>query len=201
MFNAIVLAAGLSTRMGARNKLTLSLQDKTIISTVVHNLSQSTVDQITVVVGHEHGVITKALNSFPQVQIVFNSLYENGQMTSIKAGVGALPPQCEGFLICLGDMPSITSEEYNFMLEHYKSSLAKTDTPVVRPIHSDRVGHPVVFHNSYKDDILNAPITSDCKLIIGKNIDHYYPITVGSDNFFTDIDNESEYNHLIQHSS
>ena len=53
MFNAIVLAAGLSTRMGARNKLTLSLQDKTIISTVVHNLSQSTVDQITVVVGHE----------------------------------------------------------------------------------------------------------------------------------------------------
>ena len=43
MFNAIVLAAGLSTRMGARNKLTLSLQDKTIISTVVHNLSQSTV--------------------------------------------------------------------------------------------------------------------------------------------------------------
>jgi molybdenum cofactor cytidylyltransferase len=201
MFNAVVLAAGLSTRMGAKNKLTLNLHGQTIISSVIRNLSHSNIDQITVVVGHEHRAVTQSLSDYPQVQIVFNSLYERGQMTSIKAGVSALSSNTEGFLICLGDMPSITSEDYNFMIEQYKSSLDKTATPIVRPIHTDRVGHPVMFHSSYKLDISDAPDSSDCKLIIGKNINHYYPITVDSDNFFADIDNESEYNRLIQHSS
>lgn len=201
ILNAIVLAAGLSTRMGSKNKLTLQLQDKTIISTVIDNLSKSGVNQITVVVGHERSMITEALNDYPQVQIVFNSLYESGQMTSIKAGIIALDSICQGFLICLGDMPSITAEDYKFVIEQYQLSLAKTATPIVRPIHADRVGHPVVFHNSYKDAILNAPDTSKCKLIIGQNIEHYYPVTCESDNFFADIDNEYEYNRLIQHNT
>jgi len=201
MINAIVLAAGLSRRMGSENKLTLPFHDKTIISTVVHNLSHSRVDQIAVIVGHEHKLITKSISCIPDVQIIYNSLYSIGQMTSIKAGMSSLDSKCEGFLICLGDMPSITSEDYNVLLDQYKSARPKTDAPIVRPIQGDRVGHPVMFHNTYKDAIRNAPNDTDCKLIIGQNIDHYYPFKSNTDNFFLDIDDKEAYNHLIQYNS
>ena len=197
MINAIVLAAGLSRRMGSENKLTLPLEDKTIVSTVVHNLTQSNVDQITVVVGHEYKLITESLINYRHVQIVFNSLYEIGQMTSIKAGMSSLDAKCEGFLICLGDMPSITSEDYNVMLDQYKSTLSKTATPIIRPICEDQVGHPVLFHHTYKKAIKNTPDDSDCKMIIGQNIDHYYPFKINSDSYFLDIDNKEEYNRLV----
>jgi len=199
MLNAIVLAAGLSRRMGSENKLTLPLEDKTIVSTVVCNLSQSNVDQITVVVGHEHKLITEALINYRQVKIVFNSLYEIGQMTSIKAGISSLDAKCKGFLICLGDMPSITAEDYNVLLDQYKSTLSKTATPIIRPIYEDRVGHPVLFHHTYKKAIEKAPDESECKMIIGQNIDHYYPSKINSDNYFLDIDNKEAYNRLVQY--
>ena len=115
--------------------------------------------------------------------------------------MSSLDSECEAFLICLGDMPSITSEEYNSLIDHYKDTLQKTDQPIVRPIYNDQVGHPVVFHHSYNADILDAPNESDCKLIIGQNIDHYYPIQIDSGNFVLDIDNEEEYSQYIKQNS
>ncbi len=201
MFNAIVLAAGTSERMGIRNKLTLNLNEGTIISNVVNQLKRSQIGKIIVVVGHEHKEVIDALKETPDLQIVYNSRYKKGQMTSIKAGLSAIDPGCEGFLICLGDMPSIQGEEYDMMINEYRAIKLSSDHPIARPVYKESIGHPVIFHSIYKQEIINAPEQADCRLVIERHKKEYHPISVTSVNFFLDIDNEEEYNRLIQYTS
>ena len=50
MVTAIVLAAGLSKRMGNKNKLLLPYKNKTVIETVVENIIASGIEEVIVVV-------------------------------------------------------------------------------------------------------------------------------------------------------
>ena len=52
MLSAIVLAAGMSTRMG-QNKLLLDFKGKALIAHAVDTLLASTIDEVVVVLGHE----------------------------------------------------------------------------------------------------------------------------------------------------
>ena len=201
MFNAIVLAAGRSERMGVRNKLTLNLNEGTIISTVIKQLKKSQIGKIIVVVGHEHKDVIEAIEEIPDLQIVYNSRYKKGQMTSIKAGLSGIDTGCEGFLVCLGDMPSITGEEYDLMIDEYRSIKSNVSHPIARPVYKDSIGHPVVFHSIYKNEILKASHNADCRQVIQLHKNNYHPVPVSSVNFFLDIDNEEEYNRLIQYTS
>lgn len=201
MFNAIVLAAGRSERMGDRNKLTLNLNEGTIISTVIRQLKKSQVGKIIVVVGHEHKDVTEALKGMSDLQIVYNARYKKGQMTSIKAGLSGLDSRCEGFLVCLGDMPSITGTEYDLMMNEYRSINSNVSHPITRPVYRDNIGHPVIFHSIYKNEILKAWHNADCRQVIQQHKKNYHPVPVSSVNFFLDIDNEEEYNRLIQYTS
>ncbi|MGN1190837.1 MAG: NTP transferase domain-containing protein, partial [Candidatus Ornithospirochaeta sp.] len=96
----IVLAAGLSERMG-QNKLLLPFKGETIIvKTVTTALSFS--DRVIVVVGNARERVEEALSSFP-VDIVFNKDYKMGQRTSTLEGVKAV--EDDDFAILPGDLP------------------------------------------------------------------------------------------------
>ena len=56
MVSAVVLAAGLSTRMG-RNKLLLTFRDKPLVVHAVDTLLASKVGEIIVVLGHERCLV------------------------------------------------------------------------------------------------------------------------------------------------
>jgi len=115
MISAIVLAAGNSLRMGRQNKLLLPYGNKTIIEQVVDQLLDSRVGEVVVVVGYEQNKIKAALAMRP-VKLVFNSRYQTGMTTSIQTGVAAASPRARGYLICLGDMPALTAEDYNAVM-------------------------------------------------------------------------------------
>ena len=53
MLSAIVLAAGLSKRMGSANKLLLMYKNKTVIETVVENILAAGIKEVIVVTGHQ----------------------------------------------------------------------------------------------------------------------------------------------------
>ena len=72
MLSAIVLAAGLSKRMGQQNKLLLSYKTKTIIETTLENILASGIKDIIVVTGHEHTQVEAAVQHLP-VRIIFNT--------------------------------------------------------------------------------------------------------------------------------
>ena len=86
MVSAIILAAGLSKRMGNTNKLLLPYKNKTVIATVTENIIAGGIEDIIIVTGFETDKIQDALKGLP-VRFADNKDYEKGMTTSIQQGV------------------------------------------------------------------------------------------------------------------
>src|SRR5262245_66686044 len=84
----IVLAAGLSTRMG-QNKLCMELDGETLIRRVVGQVSKAGVSPLVVVLGHDAERVQGALEGISYIA-VFNREYERGVNSSLRAGVHAV---------------------------------------------------------------------------------------------------------------
>ena len=115
MISAIVLAAGTSSKMGVKNKLLLPFKNNTFIEHVVSQLLQSKVDEIIVVLGHEKDKVKQLLT---QKEVVFtvNTAYNYGMTPPIQMGIKATSKNTDGYLICLSDMPFLTTGDYNKIL-------------------------------------------------------------------------------------
>lgn len=68
MISAVILAAGLASRMG-QQKLLLKLGEKSILEHTVENVLTSNTEEIIVVLGSEHEEIARALVKYPALLI------------------------------------------------------------------------------------------------------------------------------------
>ena len=96
----IVLAAGLSERMG-RNKLLLPFRNEPIIIHTIRNALEFS-DRVIVVTGNEREKLEKAIAHL-DVDIVFNPDYREGQRMSSLKGVERV--EDDDFAILPGDLP------------------------------------------------------------------------------------------------
>src|SRR5581483_2984461 len=103
---AVVLAAGMSTRMGS-NKLLQEWRGKPLLRWTVEAALASEAKPVVVVTGHE-APGTEAVLRGLDVVVVRNSAYRDGLSTSLNAGLAALPATMDGALILLGDMPEVS---------------------------------------------------------------------------------------------
>ncbi|MHC4206621.1 MAG: nucleotidyltransferase family protein [Planctomycetota bacterium] len=148
MICAVVLAAGLSRRMGTQ-KLLLPFGGKTVIVHIVDQLLASTVDEVHVVVGHQAERINAEL-SRRAVSIVKNPNYKSGMLSSVRCGLQNLPEKCRAVMVALGDQPSVTTELIDQMLQ----SFAATEKSILVPLYKGKRGHPILFSTLYRDEIL-----------------------------------------------
>lgn len=86
---AVVLAAGLSRRMGASNKLLLPVAGQAMVRHVVQAALASRCGKVLVVIGHEAGNVRQALSGLP-VEFVLNKDYREGIGSSVRAGASAV---------------------------------------------------------------------------------------------------------------
>jgi molybdenum cofactor cytidylyltransferase len=160
---AIVLAAGLSTRMG-KQKLLLSWGESTIINTVVDKLQAAKITTIVVVTGKERDKIEKLLSREP-VKIVYNPRYkENNMAISLQTGLNALSTNIATALITLGDQPQIESKVIKRIIDCYHHSKAK----IIIPQFKGKKGHPWLLDRTLWDELLlpqYPPIMRDFQLL------------------------------------
>jgi molybdenum cofactor cytidylyltransferase len=148
MICAVILAAGLSRRMGVQ-KLLLLFGGKTVIAHIADQVAASAVDETFVVVGHE-GERVRAELSGRRVSILNNPDYESGMLSSVRCGFAALPRQCHAVLVALGDQPSVTSRLIDQMIR----SFGKTEKKILVPFYNGKRGHPILFSQIYCDEIM-----------------------------------------------
>ena len=198
MIDAILLAAGSSRRMGEKNKLLMPYSDSSIIKQVASQVSKSKINKLIVVLGYDHKPIMESLQELKQIEFVYNSIHTFGQMSSIQAAMSLIDKKQKGFMICLGDMPTLTTEEYNLVIDGF----LKNHSPkrITRPVYKEQIGHPVIFDSLYRKEIIDTSKFKSCKSIIEKNKGHLEKIEVSSVNFFLDIDNPSDYKRLMKYS-
>jgi len=136
---AIVLAAGLSLRMG-RAKLLLDWGGRPVIRRAVEQVKAGGVDEVLVVLGREARAIREALSGL-SVRFVENPEPEAGQAGSIACGVSALGPAVSAALIALGDQPALPPEVIPRLLQTFRET-AKT---IVAPLYRGVQGNPALF--------------------------------------------------------
>ena len=194
MLTIIVLAAGLSQRMGIENKLLLPFQGKTIVETTIDNLLAAQIGEIIVVIGHESEKAKAVLQNYP-LSIIENFDYEKGQTTSIQAGIRAT--QNGNYMICLSDMVLIKPEEYQLLATQFFNFLEHDAQTIVQPIFQKQRGNPVVFSNFYQKAILETRDTEGCRSVVQQYKKHVRLVEMPTNSVLQDVDFKEDYERLV----
>ena len=162
MIAAVVLAAGLSRRMG-QAKLLMPVGGRAIVRYVVESVLAGGVDLVWVVTGPDVEPIAAALSGL-EVQITVNPAPEDGQAGSLRAGIAALPASVDAVLVALGDQPSLAPSIIPALLA------ARRTTPklIVAPRYRDGQGNPVLFKREIFPELLRLTGDQGARPIIQK---------------------------------
>ena len=173
--------------MGEINKLVVLWKGEPVIKQVVGNVSGSNVTEVVVVTGFEREKIEKILQDY-SIKTVHNSGYNSGMTSSIKTGVG-VDASDNGILICLGDMPSITREDYNKVLP-----VSDPDEKTIRiPVYKGRRGNPVYFSKHFKQSLLQHTSPDGCRGVLEENEDFIKEINMDTNHVLMDLDEPGDF--------
>ena len=142
--HAVVLAAGRSSRMGGPNKLLADFDGKPLVRRMAERVLASAADGQVVVTGHQAPRVRDAVEGL-SVQSVHNPDFASGLASSLKVGVGTLPDDAAGALIVLGDMPGVTSADFDRLIAAFRKAGGRA---IVRATHNGKRGNPVILPRS-----------------------------------------------------
>ncbi|WP_031513708.1 DVU_1551 family NTP transferase [Desulfofalx alkaliphila] len=146
---ALIIAAGLSSRMGSFKPL-LPLGEGTVIEKSVALFRMAGIEDVTVVTGHRSKELLPVLTPLG-VNLVFNRDYSKGMFSSVKAGVASLKPSLQAFFFLPGDIPFVQPQTVISMLETF----SKGRSGIIYPCFKGERGHPPLISTAYKDSILS----------------------------------------------
>ena len=196
MISAIVLAAGKSVRIGKGNKMLLPFGESTILGTVISSLEQSLVDEVIIVT--DDNIISNQVSTAGKAKFVVNKEANKGMTTSIQCGVKTTSTKVSGFMICLGDMPTLTKDDYNLLINNYLDASGEV---ILVPIQKARRGNPVLFSHHFLDQIMSLESMQGCKPLLLSFPSYVIEVPVTNDHFFIDIDSKADYRQAIKNYS
>jgi molybdenum cofactor cytidylyltransferase len=191
---AVVLAAGDARRFGAP-KLLMPFGDLSVVGCVVATLEDAGLDPIIVVAGTHAPAIAEALSATP-ARVVRNPQPALGMLSSVRIGVGALPPDTDRFLLALADQPRISPEDIRHLLHEHRAS----GKGIALPTYQGKRGHPVVFAARYRADVLALDDTHTLRDVIHSHPDDIIEIESPSDAVIRDIDTREQYRDELRRS-
>jgi len=135
---ALILAAGKSARFGAPKVLQV-YRGVPFLARITPFLRNAGVEEITLVLGHEAEKLMPRIPQTENVRFVVNKKYEDGQFSSLQAGILSLDFEVSGVLMCLIDQPHLQQATYAVIV---KRALALPEK-IILPRYKSRGGHPV----------------------------------------------------------
>ena len=192
--SAILLAAGESRRMGAHNKLTLPVAGVPMLRRSAGILSNSSVHEIVVVIGHEQQTARALLEDLP-VGIVHTTDYREGQMSSVYCGMAALSERCDGVMVCLSDQPLLEAGDIDRLVCTFLNDCA---TSVLVPTWQGRRGNPIILDYRHRAEILGGARHLGCRRLV-ENFPHLVTaLEMDNDHVVFDLDSPVDYQRLLQ---
>jgi molybdenum cofactor cytidylyltransferase len=172
---AVVLAAGQSRRMGGPNKLLAAIDGKPLVRRAAEAALASRATSVTVVTGHQPEAVRQALEGL-DVRIVHNPEYETGLSASLRAGIGALPPDVDGAVVCLADMPGVTSAVIDRLIAAFRP---EEGARIVVPTAQGKRGNPVLWSRAFFEALCIISGDVGARHLIGENADAVVEVEIG----------------------
>lgn len=188
----ILLAAGRSRRMGQPKQLLPLTGNDTVIEVVARRVRPH-VDGLVVVVGHVGGQVAAVIADL-DITLAINHDVDRGMLSSVQAGVRAAGTRCRGYLICLGDQPSLRASVIEAVLRRAERHPATGEAGIVIPTFDGERGHPVFIHSRYRDEILALdPEAAGLHAVTRGHVDDTVEIAVDDRLILDDMDTPPDY--------
>ncbi|MDX2312452.1 MAG: molybdopterin-binding/glycosyltransferase family 2 protein [Gammaproteobacteria bacterium] len=181
---ALVLAAGQSRRMGSRNKLLASVDGVPMVVRAVDAAMAGVNAGVYVVTGHEHEQVAGALAG-RDVHVVHNPRYADGLSTSLAQGLAALGPEVDGALVCLGDMPRVTTSHIKHLVEAFDPLEGRA---ICVPMWEGKRGHPVLWARRFFPEMVEIKGDVGARHLLGEYAELVAEIPVADDGVLVDVD-------------
>jgi molybdenum cofactor cytidylyltransferase len=140
--DALILAAGASSRFAPHNKLLATGADgRALIARSVAPLAEAALRGRYLVLGHQGDDVARAAAD-PGLRLVRCADYAQGLSRSLQAGLRALPADGDAVLVCLGDMPMIAPGLIDALLAAWRPGA------IVLPVYAGARGNPVLWDRS-----------------------------------------------------
>lgn len=192
MLSLIVLAAGKSTRMHGQNKLLAKVDGQPMVRRVVEAALSSQVDEVIVVLGHEHAKVRAALSDLP-CRFVVNKNYEEGQSSSVKVGLSEVAELTQAILILPGDVAKIDTRSINLVVDEYK----RRNKPIVVAAFHNKPGHPILLAKELFQEIQGISEQSyGLKAVVNNHAVDVQLVETNSENVLKDIDTPEDLSQL-----
>jgi molybdenum cofactor cytidylyltransferase len=187
MISAVLLGAGESKRMGV-NKLLLPWRRKSVLEHCFETLHQSKVQEVVIVLNLRNKEIVNLFQGL-KVKIIVNPYSKRGMSTSIRKGLEAIHPRCDGILIALGDQPFLKTRTINALIRAFDQGKGG----IIIPSFQGRHGHPVIFHRRYRRELLNLKGDVGGRSIIERHPGDIRVVPIKSIGVVKDIDTWQDY--------
>ncbi|WP_159350778.1 NTP transferase domain-containing protein [Roseomonas harenae] len=182
---ALVMAAGRSRRMAPLNKLMVADKaGQAMITRVVDNALASRARPVLVVTGHERDRVEEALAGRP-VLTTHADTYAEGLSASLKAGIAALPPDVEGVLVLLGDMPLVSPAMLDRILAAFDPEEGRA---IIQPTFRGKQGNPVLWGREFFEEILAITGDVGARYLTGRHGDRLFNVEMADDGVLRDFD-------------
>lgn len=126
--------------MGGTNKLLAQFDGVAMVTRVVRNL-RACANPIIVVTGHDREQIMQALVG-EAISYAHNPEYASGLSSSLQCGLAALPRAVDAVLICLGDMPQVSTRHIARLIAAFDPAQGHE---ICVPFFRGRRGNPVLW--------------------------------------------------------
>lgn len=160
MLAAVILSGGASRRMGSPKAL-VSYQGASFLEHLLSVTRHPAIGERRVVLGPDANAISQQVALRPE-EVVINTEWERGQLSSIHAALWSLPAGTEGMLLCPVDHPLVSAGLVNALI----ATFLDTRAPVVLPVFEGRRGHPVIFSAAVYDELLRAPLETGARAVV-----------------------------------
>lgn len=194
----IVLAAGMSTRMGAGEepKQLLEVGGKPLLVWTLEAVLQSELDRVVLVLGHEAEKITAALAplvSHHRLTVIVNKRYREGMAASLQAGLREVKDEFPSVMFLLGDQPLVGATTITLLLRRFRES----DRDICVPVYEGTQGNPVIFSSRFYDRILGIRGDKGAREIIAAHSDDVLTVNIENSLRFLDVDSREDATKLL----
>jgi len=173
---AIILAAGRSMHRDGRDNLRRTTDELPLVSRAVDAACASRCAQVMVVSGFAAELVETALAG-RRVSFTHNPAFDRGVSSSLRCGLRALPQDLDGVLVMFGDLPSITAEEVDSLIDAYDPQAPA----IIVPECAGRRGNSVLWPRRYF-----AEICASSGDVVARGLLDRYADEVKTVNFSTD---------------
>lgn len=186
--DAIVLAAGRSSRMGSP-KARLEIEPGvTFLEHAVKLLRHAGCRYVVAVVSADDDW-TARLADVAGAAVVLNEMPNSQQVDSIRLGIANLPEDSEAVLVLPVDVPRVQQSTIESLIKGFVESRA----PVVLPVHNGEGGHPVLFARSIFGELMTDDLPQGAETIVDLHKVDRLEITVDDPGVLVDVDSPADF--------